>query len=393
MPTVLGGLLNKSSDPVSMGSIFNLIKQTDGSALSNLNGLLSGAGGSSSLMSMGGQFISSLFGNKQNDVGSMISNFSGVKASSALSLLSLAAPLIMSYLGKKTREEGLSQTELTNYLTSQKDSIISAAPAGLSSILGLSSLANLGSNVSSRIESSAYTTRERMDTPVYASEDTTKKSNWLWPLLLALAAVALGIYSLRSCNKPAENAAVTDSISTDIDTAASAVENFADTAASKVKEGWAALGNFFTKKLPNGVELNIPELGVENKLITFLEDNNKAVDKDTWFSFDRLTFETGSATLKPESDEQLKNIAEILKAYPNASIKLGGYTDNTGDAKANLKLSQERAASVKAALEGMGISADRLQAEGYGQEHPVADNSTEEGRAKNRRIDIRVTKK
>jgi K(+)-stimulated pyrophosphate-energized sodium pump len=93
------------------------------------------------------------------------------------------------------------------------------------------------------------------------------------------------------------------------------------------------------------------------------------------------------------SQEQLKNIAEILKAYPNVNVKLGGYTDNTGNAASNQKLSEDRATSVREELVNLGIDKDRLEAEGYGQEHPVASNDTEEGRAQNRRISIRVTKK
>lgn len=154
----------------------------------------------------------------------------------------------------------------------------------------------------------------------------------------------------------------------------------------------ADLGEFMKRKLSSGTELNIPENGIENNLLKFIE-SDKPVDKTTWFDFDRLLFETGSATLKPQSQEQLKNIAEILNAFPNVNIKLGGYTDNTGNAASNLKLSQDRANSVRAELEKMGVGKDRLEAEGYGQEHPVASNDTEEGRAKNRRISIRVTKK
>jgi OOP family OmpA-OmpF porin len=153
------------------------------------------------------------------------------------------------------------------------------------------------------------------------------------------------------------------------------------------------LGKFMATKLPNGVELNLPEFGVEKKLIAFIEDKGKPVDKTTWFSFDRLDFETGSATLKPTSAEQLKNIAEIMKAYPKVALKLGGYTDNVGSADTNLKLSQKRAESTMQELVKLGADAKRLQAEGYGEKYPVADNSTEEGRAKNRRIDLRVTSK
>jgi outer membrane protein OmpA-like peptidoglycan-associated protein len=171
---------------------------------------------------------------------------------------------------------------------------------------------------------------------------------------------------------------------------APAVKPAVDAAAKAVMD---KLGKFMATKLPNGVELNLPEFGVEKKLIAFIEDKNKVVDKTTWFSFDRLDFETGSATLKPTSAEQLKNIAEIMKAYPKVALKLGGYTDNTGNADANLKLSQKRAESTMQELVKLGVDAKRLQTEGYGEKYPVADNSTEEGRAKNRRIDLRVTSK
>ena len=143
----------------------------------------------------------------------------------------------------------------------------------------------------------------------------------------------------------------------------------------------------------NGISLKgVDDDGIEANLVTFIK-SDKAVDKTTWFDFDRLTFETGSATLKPASQEQLKNVSEVLKAYPNVNVKLGGYTDNTGDANANQKLSNDRAQSVKSELVRMGVSESRLEAEGYGQEHPVASNDTEEGRAQNRRISVRVTKK
>jgi len=153
------------------------------------------------------------------------------------------------------------------------------------------------------------------------------------------------------------------------------------------------LGKFLTVKLPGGVDLNVPEFGVEKKLIAFIEDPGKPVDKTTWFTFDRLEFETGSANLKPSSMEQLKNVAAILKAYPKVALKLGGYTDNIGDPAANLRLSQKRAETTMSELVKLGIDAKRLEAEWYGDKHPVADNSTEEGRQKNRRIDIRVMNK
>ena len=149
----------------------------------------------------------------------------------------------------------------------------------------------------------------------------------------------------------------------------------------------------FVKALPTSFELKGKKDGIESGLVNFLEGSTP-VDKTTWFNFDRLTFATGSAQLDMEkSNDQLTNIAEILKAFPKAKLKIGGYTDNVGDAAANLKLSAERAANVKAALVAMGIGAERLESEGYGQDHPVADNAADEGRAQNRRIAVRVTEK
>ena len=160
-----------------------------------------------------------------------------------------------------------------------------------------------------------------------------------------------------------------------------------------ISEGIKNLGAKMDKALSSGVTLNIPENGIENNLLKFIEDKDVVINKTTWFDFDRLTFETGKSTLKPESEEQLKNIAEILKAYPNVAVKLGGYTDNVGKANDNLQLSGERALIVKAELIKLGITDARLESEGYGQENPVSTNDTEEGRAANRRISIRVTKK
>ena len=82
-----------------------------------------------------------------------------------------------------------------------------------------------------------------------------------------------------------------------------------------------------------------------------------------------------------------------MKAYPKVKIKLGGYTDNTGDPAANLKLSDDRANNVMAELTKLGVDPSRMEAKAYGEDHPVGDNKTEEGRQLNRRISLRLTAK
>ena len=104
-----------------------------------------------------------------------------------------------------------------------------------------------------------------------------------------------------------------------------------------------------------------------------------------------LKFETGSAALLPESEKMLNQIASALKDYPDVHASVNGYTDNVGSADKNLELSRQRANSVMVALVRRGISPDRLTAEGHGQDDPVADNSTDSGRAENRRVAVDVS--
>ncbi|MCU0326715.1 MAG: sodium/proton-translocating pyrophosphatase, partial [Spirosomaceae bacterium] len=147
-----------------------------------------------------------------------------------------------------------------------------------------------------------------------------------------------------------------------------------------------------SKALTNGVTLNFNENGIEDQLIKFIESSDE-VSKDKWFNFNDLRFATGSSTIDSTSMNEVKNIAEIMKAFPNVSLKVGGYTDNVGDDAQNLKLSGERAKAVKEALTVLGIDAARVESEGYGEQHPVASNDTPEGQAQNRRIAVSVRKK
>jgi outer membrane protein OmpA-like peptidoglycan-associated protein len=153
------------------------------------------------------------------------------------------------------------------------------------------------------------------------------------------------------------------------------------------------LGNYVPRTLVDGTVITVPERGVENRLLAFIVDTSRMPDSTTWFDFDRLLFNTGSATLQPQSREQLRDVAAILKAHPNAYVKIGGYTDNVGSPENNIALSQERADNVRTQLVSMGVDPSHLTSEGYGEQHPVADNSTEAGRAMNRRISMLVIKK
>lgn len=101
-----------------------------------------------------------------------------------------------------------------------------------------------------------------------------------------------------------------------------------------------------------------------------------------------VRFDNNKATLKPESLPVLDKAAVGLKDWGDVNIEVAGHTDSVGTDEHNMTLSQSRAEIVRDYLVGKGISADRISAKGYGESSPVADNATEEGRAKNRRVEL-----
>jgi OmpA-OmpF porin, OOP family len=104
-----------------------------------------------------------------------------------------------------------------------------------------------------------------------------------------------------------------------------------------------------------------------------------------------VEFDLNKATIKPGFDAELANFSDILKKHPDLKVVIEGYTDNTGPAAFNKKLSQERADAVKEYLvKKLGVDAARLKTVGYGSEKPIADNKTAQGRQKNRRVEAAV---
>lgn len=109
-------------------------------------------------------------------------------------------------------------------------------------------------------------------------------------------------------------------------------------------------------------------------------------------TLDDVLFKSGSATLESSSHKSLNELADFMKRKQNLEIEVAGHTDNVGSEESNLILSQKRAESVKNFLISKGVAENRMIAKGYGQSQPVEDNTTETGRKKNRRTEIRVLK-
>ncbi len=104
-----------------------------------------------------------------------------------------------------------------------------------------------------------------------------------------------------------------------------------------------------------------------------------------------INFENGKAVITASSFKSLDDLATLLNTYPGASVEIQGHTDNNGAAEANKTLSQDRANAVKRYLSAGGVAEARMTAVGYGQEMPIADNATPAGKAKNRRVDFKLS--
>lgn len=105
---------------------------------------------------------------------------------------------------------------------------------------------------------------------------------------------------------------------------------------------------------------------------------------------EHVKFESNSAELKPSSYEDLDKAVAAMKKYDHLKIEIQAHTDSMGDAGYNQSLSEKRAESVRAYMIDQGIAADRMVAMGYGETKPVADNATREGRARNRRVELKI---
>lgn len=104
-----------------------------------------------------------------------------------------------------------------------------------------------------------------------------------------------------------------------------------------------------------------------------------------------ILFDTGRATLKPQARQNLKQMAEILKKYPEDVLTVKGFTDDTGTSRVNEKLSEQRAEAVKKELVRDGLSDTAISTQGMGPAFPIADNSSATGRSQNRRVEVEIT--
>ena len=152
------------------------------------------------------------------------------------------------------------------------------------------------------------------------------------------------------------------------------------------KEVWVRVEPGIFSAPTQSYRLQVVEVAGMQQVVTA----NKLLDELNRNGFIALyiNFDTGKAELKPDGRATVAEIVKMLKAAPSMKVAIEGHTDNVGRPAANKALSEARARSVMAAVAAGGVEASRLSAAGFGQEKPIADNRGEEGRAKNRRVEL-----
>jgi OmpA-OmpF porin, OOP family len=355
---LLGGLASKSSDTNALQRILDIVPGSLGAASwSQVAGSLSDP--NSSLVAAGKRLLPTLFGTGENNITNGISRASGLPLGATSTLLAMAGPVVMSFISKLIRDGGTTITGLASLLQRDSTSIRNALPASLSEIFW------------------PDTARVTTASPVVAQTvQKEKSSGWVLPALATAAALALGFaWLLNHAHRPI--VPVTSTRVTPMPTGS----------ASRV----ATPAPNMVCAIPASVIL--PQGGVESRLLALVQSPDTKLQGTTWFNLDKLSFDTASVKLSPDSQAQLNNIAAILTSCPNVRMTIAGYTDNVGSPEGNLRLSRNRANSVVVQLVNDGVSKDRLTAEGYGEQSPIADNSTMAGRAQNRRVAMLVTQK
>ena len=266
--TIFDGMAAKSQDPGALQRVLDLLPGNLGEASCShlVDGLSSTA---SPLIAAGNRILSELFGSSDTAVASALVSPSGLTSGKASSLLAMAAPMVMSFVSRKMRDEGMNVSGLASLLQRESSNIRSMLRAETA-------------------EQFWPRTMEASASPVIAQALKRERSSSHCLPVLAIMSASLGFLWLRThADRPASM--------------------LIGTAERMVNEAPCLSKLMFAN-------LHLPDDPVESRFLAFVRDPSATVDANTWFDFDRLDFNSGSAVLRPESGQQLDDI-EIGRAH------------------------------------------------------------------------------
>ena len=391
LPAILGGLANNADKPGVLNSV-------TGAASSGLLGNLLGGSSNNSMVAT---VLNAIFGDNVGGLVNAISSYAGVSNSSSNSLLNMVTGAALGSIGKYATDNNMDASGVSSLLKEQKGVASSLLPAGLS--MASSGMGDLfggeddvthveNINVTPDLDQKIEVNRGgNTHIDVDKTDENGGGSIWKWLLPLLLLALAAWFLWKQCDSKPADTTTTTtDSTAMMSDTMTTAMPSDSSSSTTMMTDSDIDL---------NGTMIKGYKGGMEDNMITFLKSDSyaNATDetlKDTWYSFDKVNFKMGSASeLEAASVGQMENLLAILKAYPDAKIKIGGYTDKVGNEASNVKLSTDRANYIKSWLTDKGVGAQILGAEGYGSQFATVDASASDAeRTVDRKMAVRFAK-
>jgi outer membrane protein OmpA-like peptidoglycan-associated protein len=358
VPAVVAGVVERGSSPSGAATLMSLLRESGltgaiGPILDRLRGM-----NGEELIQFGqdllGRFIGPRLGAGVDAAAASV----GVKSTTMSSLMGLAAPFVFGALGHQVHAKGMSSADLASVLAEQKvPDLRSGSPAEK----GVAPR-----TVPAAVSSARPGALEAMKTPATA--------RW-WPLLVVPLVILAAVLARRHAERTTEESR-TPGLGAGITPETPSVEAPAPPPAAPPP----------AQRVGPAPDQVPAVFGVEE----FLQAPGGEASKH--FVLEDLNFEFATTHLTPKSLATLDQLATALKAHPDAHIEVQGHTDNIGLPAANQRMSLDRANAVKGALVARGVSSDHVTAKGFGQEQPLATNDTPEGRAKNRRTEIVVTR-
>lgn len=402
VPLVLNGMLQQAEQEGNPAALLHRAREVDTATAPTQFANLADA----SWYAQGGIILVDLLGSAYGPTKSQIAHESGLLPPAAERLLQLAAATVFGVVGRFATEHNLTPSTFIQWLRWQKLDIGAAMLPTLQPLGSAAPAARTPATVPPRMMApapprSAPTSGHPLALGLAPDAAPTGSAalRWQWGLLLLLA-VSLGYFFGHDRSQPAPGAGSVQASAAWPGAATAAKAPAAATAGRYDQNRDTYIydtGQPTVLTLADGKTQKVGTNSTENRLYTFLATPSVRVDSVNrtkgWINFDRVYFEPGKATLTPESAAQLRNVADILKTFPKAMVKIGGYTDSSGVAAHNFQLSEERAKTAMLTLSTLGVPVQNMQFKGYGPQHFIVANNTPQDRSLNRRISIRVTKK